>query len=184
MNSLIKTLKKVTRWLEKQKVQYMIFGGIANTIYGSPRQTFDIDIKILLESEKEVNAFTDRLGSFAKIIPEKPLHFLKETCVLPVIVNDIRVDFVIANLPYEKEAVKRSQLIETFGISVYVCQPEDLIIQKAVSTRSKDWLDIEALIENQRQLLDWDYIMKHIKELSVFLERPGMHSKIVELKNV
>ena len=32
-------------------IPYMIIGGIANSIYGNPRQTFDIDIKVQVDIE-------------------------------------------------------------------------------------------------------------------------------------
>ena len=44
MNRLIKALTSITNWLEKMEIPYMVFGGIANSLYGNPRQTFDIDV--------------------------------------------------------------------------------------------------------------------------------------------
>lgn len=35
----------------------MVFGGIANSIFGYSRQTYDIDIKIILDIEKEWQTF-------------------------------------------------------------------------------------------------------------------------------
>ena len=55
--------------------------------------------------------------------------------------------------------------IEFSNIKIKVCLPEDLIIQKAVSTRQKDWLDIRNVIENQRDKMDWNYLLKHCKDL-------------------
>jgi hypothetical protein len=55
MNPLVKALHAFVEFLEKEQIDYMIIGGIANSIYGNPRQTFDIDIKINLE-EIEIEA--------------------------------------------------------------------------------------------------------------------------------
>jgi len=49
MNPLIQALHKIIKFLESEEVDYMIIGGIANSIYGNPKQTFDIDIKVKLE---------------------------------------------------------------------------------------------------------------------------------------
>lgn len=43
---LIESLSEIVEFLKINKIPYMIFGGIANSIYRNPRQTFDIDIKI------------------------------------------------------------------------------------------------------------------------------------------
>jgi len=37
------------------------------------------------------------------------------------------------------------------GIKAWVCSAEDLIIQKAVAGRGRDWPDIEALLIEQRK---------------------------------
>ena len=46
-NPLLLALAAITSWLKEQNISYMVFGGIANSVYGNPRQTFDIDIKLL-----------------------------------------------------------------------------------------------------------------------------------------
>jgi hypothetical protein len=61
--------------------------------------------------------------------------------------------------------------------------PEDLIIQKAVSTREKDWLDIRNVIENQRDKMDWNYLLKYCKDLSNFLNNTEIYEKIKKWEN-
>lgn len=64
VHPLIKALIKLVDWLNRQKIPYMVFGGIANPIYGNPRQTFDIDIKIILESGNSVGDYIQRMDRF------------------------------------------------------------------------------------------------------------------------
>ena len=108
----------------------MVFGGIANSVYGNPRQTFDIDIKFSLESKDQIEPFLQKLKEIATIIPNNPLEFLNQTSVIPVEVDDVRVDLVIGELPFEKEAIGRSRYLDFLGARIKVCLPEDLIIQK------------------------------------------------------
>ena len=98
---------------------------------------------------------------------------------MPVDVHNVRVDLILATLPYEKEAIERSKVVGTFGFDMKVCQPEDLIIQKAVSKRMKDWMDIEAIIENQRERLDREYLLTHCDELSKFLADRSIYERIL-----
>jgi hypothetical protein len=183
MNRLIKTLNSITGWLEKANIAYMVFGGIANSIYGNPRQTLDIDIKFSLGSKGQMKPFLEELEKVAKIIPEDPLTFVEQTNVIPAEIDGVRIDLVVAELPFELEAIRRSRYVEFSGGRIKVCLPEDLIIQKAVSTREKDWMDIQQIIENQRHKMDWDYLFKHCKELSSFLDDPGIHGRIKGWKN-
>lgn len=43
MGELKKSLLIITQWLEARKIPYMVFGGVAVSFYGLPRQTFDIE---------------------------------------------------------------------------------------------------------------------------------------------
>jgi len=161
----------------------MVFGGIANSIYGNPRQTFDVDIKFSLESKDELEQFIEELKSIAILLPDEPIQFIKETNVIPIEIDDVRVDLVVADLPFEIEAIQRSRYVDFSNTKIKVCLPEDLIIQKAVSTREKDWLDIRTIIENQSDKMDWNYLLKHCKDLSNFLSKPEIYNQIKKWKN-
>lgn len=182
MNKLIQALREIIQFLEKEKISYMIIGGIANSFYGNPRQTFDIDIKIDLD-EQRVNGFIDQLSSVGTLAAEDPIAFLEETSVIPVDIENVRIDLVRCRLPFEIEAIRRGERKNIFGLNVIVCTAEDLIIQKAVSVRDKDWMDISAIIRLQNTLLDWGYLMQHVKDLSVFLDDPEIWKRIEKLKN-
>jgi len=164
-------------------ISYMVFGGIANSIYGNPRQTFDVDIKFSLESKYEMEQFVEELKSVSTLLPDKPIQFIKETNVIPIEIDDVRVDLVVAELPFEIKAIQRSVYVEFLNIKIRVCLPEDLIIQKAVSTREKDWLDIRTIIENQSDKMDWNYLLNHCRELSNFLSKPEIYKRIKKWKN-
>jgi len=183
MNRLIKALSTITSWMERMNISYMVFGGIANSIYGNPRQTFDVDIKFSLESKYEMEQFIEELKSIATLLPTEPLQFIKETNVIPIEIDDVRVDMVVADLPFEIEAIQRSMYVEFSNIKIKVCLPEDLIIQKAVSTREKDWLDIRNVIENQHDKMDWNYLLKHCKDLADFLNKTEIYDRIKKWKN-
>ena len=115
-----------------------------------------------------------------KVLPEDPIQFVKETGVIPVESDGVRIDFILANLDFEKEAIIRSERRDISGIKAMVTTAEDLIIQKSISLRERDWMDIKGVIvnQNQNQNLDWDYLLKHVKDLSEFLSNPGILDKI------
>ena len=182
MNPLIQSFRKIIQFLEKEKISYTIIGGIANSFYGNPRQTFDIDIKFEMD-EQNVPGFIQQLSAISRLAADDPIAFFKETAVIPVDIDNVRVDLVRCLLPFEKEAIRRSKREEIFGLNASVCTAEDLIIQKAVSVRDKDWMDISAIIHLQYRQLDWDYLMQHIKDLSVFLDDPQIENRIEKIKN-
>ena len=156
----------------------MIFGGIANTFYGSPRQTFDIDIKVILKGEDKIRRLISRLESVGTVIPENPVSFIHETGVLPVEIAGVRVDIVFATLPFEERAISRRRSARVMGVNVKICSLEDLIIQKAVSIREKDWMDIQTIIRIKKEEMDWEYLIANCRELADLLNRPDIYSKI------
>jgi len=177
MNPLINALKQIVYFLDNSEYQYMIIGGLANGIYGQSRQTFDIDVKIIL-SDENLPEFLNKISHSGKVLPEDPIQFVKETGVIPVDLNGVRIDFILANLDFEKEAIIRSKHRDISGIKAPVTTAEDLIIQKCISVRDRDWMDIRGIIINQNKNLDWDYLLKHVKDFSEFLSNPEILAKI------
>lgn len=182
MNELKKALSVIIPWLEKQGIPYMVFGGIAVGVYGTQRQTFDIDIKVSVD-QKEIQTFISKLNSVAVVVPKDPFSFIDETHVLPVDVEDVRVDFVFADLPFEKEAIGRAVKVTVYGIEAQVVSPEDLIIHKSISTREKDWIDIKDIAQKTSSQLDWEYILQHCRQLADFMKQPGILARIEAAKN-
>lgn len=178
-----KVIKSVTQWLDNIQIRYMIFGGIAVSYYGMPRQTFDIDIKIAVESQEKKEKFINDISKRAFLLVKNPSEFIHDTNVLPVEFDKVRIDFVFAELPFEYEAISRSKIKNIMGSDVRICTPEDLIIHKAVSIRQKDWIDIENVILPLGESLEWEYILKNCKDLSVLLNRPEIIDKITGLRD-
>lgn len=181
MIKLKSALKIIVNFLEDKSIPYMIFGGLANTIYGYSRQTFDIDVKIILDMDKEWSDLYSELNKIGKILPDSPKDFLLDTKVLPVEIDEVRIDLVLAELPYETNAVKNSILSTLYGVKCMVCKPEDLIIQKSISERQKDWIDISEIIKIQKNNMDWDYIFKNCEQISEFLSDTTIIEKIRKL---
>jgi hypothetical protein len=68
------------------------------------------------------------------------------------------------------------------GWSAWVCSAEDLIVQKAVAGRSKDWPDIEALLIEQSGKLDYAYIEDWLKQFAEALENPELLAEYHKLR--
>ncbi|NWF76170.1 MAG: hypothetical protein HXY53_06300, partial [Nitrospirae bacterium] len=43
--------KNIFKELNKQKIDYLVVGGLAVNFHGVPRMTYDIDLMIMLQSE-------------------------------------------------------------------------------------------------------------------------------------
>ncbi|MBN2856907.1 MAG: nucleotidyltransferase [Candidatus Delongbacteria bacterium] len=175
-------LNKLKNFFEEEKIPYMVFGGLATGVYGYERMTYDIDIKILHEvTEDSLNELVIRLSTVSNILPKDPVSFIRKTMVLPIEVEAVKADIVFTGLEYEIESINRAQQKELFGIMVKVIAVEDLIVQKSISERDKDWQDIENLI-NFNASLDWQYLLRQINIFSEILDKPEMLTKIGKMR--
>jgi hypothetical protein len=64
-----------------------------------------------------------------------------------------------------------------------VCSAEDLIIQKIVAGRGRDWLDVEELLLVQHDRLDQVYIEVWLSQFAEALEQPELLTVYQELRD-
>ncbi len=176
MNLLNKTLLNVIKFLSKNKISYMVIGGLANVIWGNPRATIDIDITIWVEDNKiesVVKLFTTKYEPLV----DAPIDFIQKTRVLPLKTkNEVRLDIIFGALPFELDAINRAIEIEINNSLIKFCSPEDLILLKIVSKRDKDLQDIKGIAQARIKELDLTYLEPKIQELAALLERPEITS--------
>jgi hypothetical protein len=176
-------LENIVSFFNEKGIKYAIIGGIANSYYSEPRQTFDIDIKIILNIEKEFKKFIDEISKISKLLVKEPDDFVKKTMVVPIEISGVKIDILVASLPYEIYAINNSVLVDFEGFKINILKANDIIIHKAISEREKDWFDIKGIIKNKKNILDWDYILKNVKELSDWLGNSDFYNKLIEIKN-
>lgn len=106
------------------------------------------------------------------LLPQDPLSFVRDTRSLPVLSPEgVRVDFIFARLPFEQQAVARSEAAPMAGVLVKVATAEDPKVMKRASTRARDWEDARAILSRQREVLDLAYLL---------LERPEQTTLVQE----
>ena len=151
--------EEILREFQRQRVKYIIVGGIAVNLLGSLRNTADIDIlvemsdinlakvvKILKKKGYHVKQPVDPMGIADKKIREdwiknkhmKPINFYKE--------DELKeVDIIIKTpVPFEK-AKKNIKLVRGGDITLPVISIDDLIRMKKNTGRTVDEMDIKEL---------------------------------------
>jgi len=135
------------------------------------RATQDIDIKVLVpDTDYDRGRATLQAGFPVRArqrAPENPL-------IVAVEIDGVIVDFLLALPGGEEQIVERAVRRDLGGWSAWICSAEDLIIQKAIAGRGKDWPDVEALLIEQRGQLDAAYIEDWLTEFADVLDNPEM----------
>ena len=166
MTKLEEAIISIAEFLESEKIPYMVIGGVANIIWGVPRSTIDVDVTIFVE-EARISDCVNKLSASFTALPEDPIKFADETHVIPLKTNkDIRIDLILAQLPYEGEAIKRAKPVKIGKNEIKVCTPEDLIVHKIISKRTKDREDVKGIINKMKDQLDRNYLDPIVEELS------------------
>ena len=108
MNPFEKTLKEIDSFCTKNKIDYVLFGGIALIIHGINRTTEDIDINILVDLENIKGIGEKIISEFVPIF-NNPVQFFTENFVMPVKLKktSIRIDFTAGLTEFDKQAIKR-----------------------------------------------------------------------------
>ena len=158
MNELIDAVVAFQDLLEKEGIPTMAIGGIAVGVWGEPRLTRDIDMKVLIHREDRarllavLQAFTPLDDNPDDSFRRLGLAFFHDS-------NGIRIDVLLADTIFDETAIERARTVTLFkGKIIRVCTAEDLVVYKMLSTRIKDRADVESIIQKQGEALDNAYI--------------------------
>lgn len=151
--------EKILRAFQKQKVKYVLVGGVAMNLLGSMRGTADLDILVEMSDEnlKKITKIMKKFGyhvkqplDLTKIADEKTrkkwikdknmkaFNFYKEESLE-------EIDIIIESPVSYEEAEKKPIRIKIGNLMLPVISINNLIKMKKKAARTIDKLDIEIL---------------------------------------
>jgi hypothetical protein len=152
--------QSIFQGLSREKIDYVVIGGLAVNLHGIPRMTYDMDLVILLDPEN-IMKIVNKLANWgysprAPVQPKdladekkremwikeknlKAFSFFSEKH--PVGEIDLLID---SPIPY-KDVRERAILFDLGGVGVPVISIPDLIELKMKSGRKQDISDVEHL---------------------------------------
>ncbi len=151
------------RELLARGVDFVVIGGIAAVLHGSPRVTQDLDVCFATDAGNldalgtALVALDARLAGVDKDVPFVPdAHTLSRIMMLTLETSKGRLDALAAptGAPPYGELRARAERYDIGGAFVLVASLEDLIAMKRASARPKDLADIAELsvIRERRQV--------------------------------
>lgn len=161
--------------------QGVIIGGIAASLMGKARLTVDVDAMVLVSTQdlSRLLALAQQEGLLPRIRDAEEFARKNRVLLLTHQETGIPVDISLGMLPFEVEAVERSQLHRVGRLRLRLPSPEDLIIFKAVAHRPQDLLDIQAILESQPRL-DGERVRRWVLEFAEALEMPELWLDIAD----
>lgn len=156
--------ENIFRQLEKNKVDYLLIGGLAVALYGIPRVTGDMDVMLNMD-QKNILEFVKtmkQLGFVPKVPvkpedladPDKREEWLKNKNMKVFSFqhpdNPYSLVDIMLNPPLNfDEAAKDKTLISCWGTKIFLIPKKLLIEMKKISGREQDLSDIKALMESE-----------------------------------
>ena len=146
--------------LYREKVNYLLVGGLAVNLYGVPRVTQDIDL-IISTDKKNVLSIVKVLGGLGYVprLPVKPEELADSEKVRDWIDNrnlkafsfnhgtdPFKVVDILLDHPLNFDQARRRRSVRSVrDIEIYLASMDDLIEMKEQSGRSQDISDVEML---------------------------------------
>lgn len=96
--------------------------------------------------------------------------------------SGIPFDIALAGLPFEERTIERATpwRLES-GDYLITCSAEDLIIHKAFAGRTRDWADIERVVQRHGSALNFILIFEELRPLLKLKEEPENEDRLREL---
>jgi hypothetical protein len=160
--------REKVRWLFEQLnehgIRYALVGGLAVAHYAIPCMTQDVDILVLQEDA----------GKLLQLL--RPYYARGTAQVMFFLIDETRLDVLIATLRYQRAAVLNAQEGTYEGVPVKVINPRDLVLMKLLAAwerpsevdREQDRVDIMRILSafgHQLTPDDIAYIADRLREL-------------------
>lgn len=151
MATLLQELLEITSALEKNGIEYAVCGGLALTIHGFPRATFDIDVLIREESLESAYQIVAKKGFDIKGLDMS----FKERAVEIRRVSKTDDDGEVLSLdlllvtPQVEDVWESKEKLSLQTQDLWIVSQSGLIKMKQLAGRAKDLIDIERLKGNE-----------------------------------
>lgn len=158
-----------------QSSPYCLVGALAVNAWGRLRATKDIDLLVLSDLPARTELIDTLLAHEFQIDETWLEHNPMAKDVVMRLTHrsypSIPLDLLFANDRQSQSALARRHALQLFGISLYVCSPEDLILLKLKAGRPHDFEDALGIVKNPRLQLDLDYLWNWADQL-------GLHGEL------
>ncbi|WP_412538086.1 DUF6036 family nucleotidyltransferase [Longispora sp. K20-0274] len=160
MNPLFPAATEAQDFFRENGWDFCLIGGITVMRWSAHRVTKDIDVALSAPYGGEVAVIETIYQRFpARYSDSRELSFRNRVVQFDA-ANGIGIDIALGKSRRLLRVVARASEWEVEGHRLLTCSAEDLVINKALAGRDKDWEDVEAVIAAQGAALDGDLVMR------------------------
>ncbi len=136
--------KEFIKYLNKNRVRYLLIGGWAVGIHSNPRLTIDIDFLVGVD-EKNIGKIVSTLADFGIKGVSETFFKIKDN-TFRIGRSPLKIDILnkALGIDFEK-CYARKRIVKLDGINVKIISKQDLIKSKLAANREKDLADVVEL---------------------------------------
>ncbi len=170
MENLFVAITDLQKTLEDADIPSALIGGLAVGVWGEPRLTRDVDLKVLAWREERARVL-QVLSHLTPLNADPDGAFQRNGIAFFQTPGGVRVDVMLTDTHFDETVIGRAKMVDLQpGWSARVCSAEDLIIYKLVSIRPRDRLDVEGIVKRQGQKLDDAYVENWLRQFEQALD--------------
>jgi hypothetical protein len=162
-----------------QNYRFCFIGAIAVQRWGEPRVTVDADLTLITGFGTEAHFIAALMKNFRARRPDAAKFALQKRVLLLLASNDVPLDVALGGLPFEERTVARASPWKiSEEAALQTCGAEDLVVYKAFADRAQDWLDVQRILQRQRERLNFDLIFEELVPLLQLKEAPEIERRL------
>lgn len=180
MRSMDEILKLICTFLNEERAEYVVVGGLAVLFYGIPRTTMDIGMIITMDMD-ETKRFVEFLKENDFFADEEDIRTAfeeKSHATIEDKTSMIRLDLKGIYGENDRITLERRRTVNLADFEIYVAAPEDLIANKLLFGSEQDVKDAEGIYARQFDNLDMAYLKGRCERLEVYEEFFAMKGRV------
>lgn len=174
-DAIMGALTRASAALAQENVPSALMGGIAVSIWSHMRATKDVDLLVGLRADEVPQLLKPLIAAgihpkrLPPVITIDDVHIVPLTCQPTETPLDIRIDLILAESEFQKQALARAvpAKLPPPNESVRVLACEDLLLFKLLAGRIIDRADAAYLFRANREDLDMAHLHQWARVLAV-----------------
>lgn len=123
-------------------------GAIALAYYAEPRATIDIDLNLFVQADRSAPV-VEVLTDLGVVMPDGHDAIIREAGQIRANFGRTPLDLFFSYDPFHEAAARARRTVPFADVEIPVLSASHLVVCKAVFARPKDWVDIDAMVEQQ-----------------------------------
>jgi hypothetical protein len=164
-DDVVEAARRVGLQLRECGISFALGGALAYNYYGVPRATGDIDFNVFVPAGEAAGVFRCLSGLGIQRPDEGELARIEREGQARTRWQDLWVDLFFAYAPFHDSCRARAIERPFSGERFPVLSAEDLVVFKVLFNRTRDWGDIERILEVQGERFDIAYALHWLDDI-------------------